>query len=348
MRIAVIADPKITVPPLHYGGVERIVAKLCSALQKRGHHIDLIARSGSESFGGKLIIHHLPGSGLVSRTFRKLLFQLRSLPAILKADVVLNFGRLDYLETALRLRTPIICCFQNPVTQAEVDWVLRRRQRKLSFIGVSHAQIGGIAPEELFSVVYNVADARRLRFSPAPGDDPYLAFLGRITANKGPDTAIRVARRCGMKIKLAGNISDEPGDREFFEKEIRPQLGPEVEWIGPVDDQEKQDLLAGAAALLFPIRWPEPFGIVMIESLACGTPVIALRFASTPEVIKDGVTGYLCDSEDELVEAVRRISSIDRGACRRSAEDEFSVEAMTNGYLLAIERLVSPHRKNGG
>lgn len=340
MKILVIADPKLPIPPLHYGGAERTIAYLCAELQRCGHEVDLIAGPGSQPYGGRLLVHHLPGRGLPDRAFRKLLFQVRTLPSLLRADVILNFGRLDYLETALRLRTPIVCCFQNPLTQGELDWVLRRRRDKVAFVGVSHAQVAGLGPSELISVVHNATDVERLCFSPKPGPEPYLAFLGRITANKGADTAVSVARRTGMKLLLGGNISDEPGDREFFESEIRPSLGPSIEWLGPVDDVAKQELLSGATALLFPIRWPEPCALVMSESLACGTPVIALRCASTPEVIEHGVTGYLCDSEDEMVAAVGEVSTIDRSLCRRSAEERFSVEALTQGYLKAIESLL--------
>ncbi len=341
MRILVIADPKIPIPPLHYGGAERTVAYLCAELQQRGHEVDLIAGPGSQGYGGRLITHHLPGPGLPDRAYRKLLFQFRTLPVLHRADVILNFGRLDYLETMLRLKTPILCCFQNPVPQAQLDWVLRRRREKVAFVGVSQSQVAGLIPAELISIVHNATDVNRLRFSPAPAREPYLAFLGRITANKGADTAIRVARRTGMKLRLGGNISDEPGDREFFEREIRSCLGPSVEWLGPVDDEAKQDLLSGATALLFPIRWPEPCALVLPESLACGTPVIALRCASTPEVIEHGVTGFLCDSEDEMVAAVGTVSTIDRSACRRSAEIRFSAKAMADGYLRAIERLLA-------
>lgn len=341
MRILVIADPKLPIPPLHYGGAERTVAFLCEELRQRGHEVDLIAGPGSQCYGGRLITHHLPGPGLPDRAYRKLLFQFRSLPALRRADVVLNFGRLDYLETALRLKTPILCCFQNPVTQGELDWILRRRLGKVAFVGVSHAQVAGLTPADRISVVHNASDVNRLRFSTETGREPYLAFLGRITANKGADTAVRVARRTGLKLRLGGNISDEPGDREFFEREIQPSLGSAAEWIGPVDDAAKQDLLSGAKALLFPIRWPEPCALVLPESLACGTPVIALRCASTPEVIEHGVTGFLCDSEDEMVAAVARIGEIGRGACRKAAEERFSAERMTKEYLKVIDQLLN-------
>jgi len=224
---------------------------------------------------------------------------------------------------------------------------MARRRKSLRLIGVSQSQIAGLHSNGLFSVVHNCTDTDHTIFSKEVPAHSYLAFLGRLTANKGVDSAIRVARRCGIKLIIAGNISNEPGDRDFFEREIRPQLDAEIEWIGPVNDERKQKLLNGAQALLFPIRWPEPFGIVMAESLACGPPVIATRCASTPEVIDHGVTGFLCDSEDEMVEAVGKIATIDRSTCRRAAEESFSVEALTRGYLHAIESLRQDTRVTG-
>lgn len=341
MRILFIVDPEIPVPPRDYGGIERIVAALAAELQAMGHAVDLIAGPGSRSFGGNLVIHRRPGPGFPSRAFRKLWFQIRTLPTLLKADAVLNFGRLDYLAFALRLRVPLVCCFQNPVSQIEVDWLRQRRKTRLAFVGISRSQIEDLREKEHFAVIPNATEVERVTFQATRAEPPYLAFLGRITKNKGADTAIRVARRSGMKLRIGGNISDEPGGREFFEAEVRPELDDQVEWIGPVNDEEKQSLLAGASALLFPIRWKEPFGIVMIESFAVGTPVIATRCASTPEVIEDGVTGFLCDSEDAMVEAVARLGEIDRAACRRVAGERFSAASMTRRYLEVIESLLN-------
>lgn len=340
MRILFIVDPRIPVPPRDYGGIERIVAALASELRSLGHRVDLIAGPGSQSFGGRLVIHHEPGIGFRSRCFRKIWFQILSLPALLRADVVLNFGRLDYLALALLLPVPLVCCFHNPVVQAEIDWLNRRRRKRLALVGISNSQIEALRERERFTVIPNATDVERIAFSRTTAETPYLAFLGRITKNKGADTAIRVARRSGMILKIGGNISDEAGGREFFEAEVRPQLDGQVEWIGPVDDAAKQNLLGGAVALLFPIRWREPFGLVMIESLACGTPVIASRCASTPEVIDDGVTGFLCDDEDSMVAAVTRIGGIERSACRKAAEERFSVPEMAGRYLAVICRLV--------
>ncbi len=341
LKLLVIADPVVPVPPSLYGGAERAIAGLCGELKRLGHHVRLLAGPGSEDFGGGVRIHRAPTSAFASRAYRKLRFQPQSLAAARGVDAILNFGRLDYLEALSRTRIPLLCCFQNPVPQSEIDWVLARRRHRVHFVGVSHSQMEGLVPGDRISVVHNATDTSRFEFSEPTSDPAYLAFLGRITENKGADTAIRVARRTGLRLKIGGTISGEPGGHEFFEREIRPQLDDQIEWIGPVDDERKGGFLGKAQALLFPIRWKEPCALVVSESLACGTPVIATRCASTPEVLDDGVTGFLCDGEDEMVAAVARISSIDRRACRLAAENRFSYPVMAGNYLRAVERLLS-------
>lgn len=347
MRITVIVDPHIPVPPLSYGGIERIAASLCKGFGQRGHIVDLIAGPDSKPYGGSLRIHQAPTQSRLSRAYRKALFFSLSIITTSRADVIINFGRLDYLLPILLLRTPLIHVQQNPTSDFESDWVLSRRAKQIRLIAVSAAQISQLRDRDRWTVIHNSTRFADLPLMPPPElTEPYLAFLGRITSNKGADTAIRIARRCGLKLKLAGNISNEEGGPEFFEREIRPQLDSRIEWIGPVDDEAKQKLLAGAKALLFPIRWPEPFGIVMVESLACGTPVIATRCASTPEVIEDGVTGFLCDSEEEMVGAISKIDSIDRGYCRKTAEEQFSTETMVAHYLRVVNELLTPPMKS--
>jgi glycosyltransferase involved in cell wall biosynthesis len=144
-----------------------------------------------------------------------------------------------------------------------------------------------------------------------------------------------------MPLRIAGNIPDEPGAAELFEREVRPHLGAGVEWVGELDDAAKKPFLAGAAALLFPIRWEEPFGIVMAEALACGTPVVALRRGAVPEVVDHGVTGFVCDDEAGLTAAVGRLGGLDRAACRRAAETRFSADAMVEGYLSVYRELLA-------
>jgi glycosyltransferase involved in cell wall biosynthesis len=178
---------------------------------------------------------------------------------------------------------------------------------------------------------------------PGRGEGGYLAFLGRISPEKRVDRAIEIARRAGKKLRIAAKV--DRADVEYFENQIRPLLAlPHVEYIGEITEEEKSDFLGGATALLFPIDWPEPFGLVLIEALACGTPVVAYDEGSVPEILEDGVTGFLVQSVGEAVAAVGRISTLDRSACRRVFEERFTAERMAANYVDIYERLISRSR----
>lgn len=345
LNILVIADPHHPIPPDVYGGTERIVHLLCQGLQQRGHYVHLLAGEGSHAYGGKLLIHKAPTLDYSSRAFQKILFQLLLLYLVTttKIDAIINFGRLDYLEFLFKTPIPLICRFANLVDQNKIDFVLKRRlnKKQTKFIGISQNQVRGLTPKEQIEVVYNSVDIEKFDFQPQPANPPYLAFLGRLNKNKGIDIAIEVAKQSGVFLKIAGNIPDEPGAKELFETVIKPELGSSCEWLGPVNDQQKNELLGGAIALLFPIQWSEPFGIVMIESLACGTPVIATPRGSVPEVITEGKTGFTGTSIDKLVLAVQKIGQIDRYNCRREVEENFDCNVMVQQYLNVINRVTN-------
>lgn len=338
MKILVVADPHIPVPPRLYGGAERVVHLLCAGLREQGHTVRLLAGPGSQDYGGGLWVHRAPDASFLSRAVRKAWFQLLSRWAARGAlDVVVNFGRLDYLVALLRrTRLPLICWFENPVAQSELDWVLARRRRALRFVGVSHSQVEGLRADGRMQVIHNAVDTDQLDFQERPATPPYVAFLGRLTRNKGVHLAIEAARRAGVALKIAGNVSKgEEGAEEYFEREVRPHLGEGCEWIGPVNDEQKRALLQGATATLFPTQWKEPCAVVVPESLACGTPVIAWRIASTPEVVRAGVSGYLCDSVEDMVAAIARVraGALRREDCRREAQERFSQDALVGRFL---------------
>lgn len=342
MRILVIADPHIPIPPTGYGGIERIVASLCQGLRERGCVVDLMAGPGSQDYGGALTIHRAASRKQSSRIYRKLLFQWLSSHAARRADVVISNGRVDYLWALSKGSVPIIQVFHHPTQQSEVDCLLRMRKTAVRFVGVSHDQVSDLKPSDLIDVVYNCVDVRRVSSVGHPtSSDRYVAFLGRLTANKGVHLAIEAAKIAGVKLVIAGNVSEtEPGAREYFQQSVLPHLGPSVEYIGTVNDAEKATLLSGADALLFPIQWREPFGIVMAEALACGCPIIGWRNGSVPEVIRHGETGFIVDSLEEMVSAIQAIPNIDRNACRRDAELRFHQEALVDGYLRVIHQLL--------
>jgi glycosyltransferase involved in cell wall biosynthesis len=343
MRILFIADPHIPVPPVTYGGAERIVDLFCKDFARRGHQVDLMAAEGSRRYGGLLHVHRAPSLNYLSRARRKIQFQLQSLWAAKNCDVVYCHGRVDYLRALFAIRKPTLIKFPNPIDQQQIDALEAIVQDRVVLHMLSDDQRSHATTRLPTHVIPNPIDCSRYR--PGDGRGGYLLFLGRLTASKGVDTAIEVARRTGRELLIAGTIGSTREDEDYFHKVIRPRLdGDRVRWVGPVDDECKQALLADAAALLFPIRWSEPFGTVMVEALACGTPVIALRAGSTPEVVHHGVTGYLCDTEDELVEAVQGLGRISRARCRRDAEERFDVAVIAPRVLALMEQLAAEGR----
>jgi glycosyltransferase involved in cell wall biosynthesis len=210
----------------------------------------------------------------------------------------------------------------------------------LRFSGISRGQIRDVQRIGTWHIVFNGVSLATFRFTPDPGADAPLVFLGRIEEIKGPHLAIEVARRAGLPLIIAGNIPSEHQD--WFDAAIRPHLDDvHVCYIGPVNDEEKSALLGGARALMMPILWEEPFGLVMAEAMACGTPVIGLRRGSVPEVIEDGVTGFVTDDVSGLVAAVARLDQIERASCRDRAERYFSQDALVEGYLAIYRDLLS-------
>lgn len=344
MNILLIADPIIPVPPSHYGGAERIVALYAEEFSRLGHRLNLMAGPGSKAFGGRLHLHRAPSKAYASRAYRKLRFQLQSLWAARDCDVVYNFARVDYLEGLLALKKPILQCYQNPIDQQQINYLEARIRSRLAIQCISHNQLSHASLHTPSVVIPNPVDPRA--YSVGSGEGGYLAFLGRLTFNKGVDVAIEVARLSGRKLVIAGNVSDEEGDEEFFRQHVQPHLdGNQIRWIGPVNDRQKQELLGQAEALLFPIRWDEPFGIVMVEALACGCPVIATRRASVPEVIEHGLTGFLCEpaepSPQAFAAAVAKLPQLSRGACRLAVEERFDVRVLAPQVLMMLDNLLS-------
>jgi len=347
MHVVVVADPHIPIPPSGYGGAERIVAILCQGLAERGHKVDLIAGSGSSAYGGSVVIHYPPGKKKIQRAYRKILFQFLSWRACRRAQVVVSFGRVDYLWTVLRGGVPLVQVFQNPAKQSELDFVLATRKHALRFVGVSSDQMDGLGPRDLIHVVHNAASVERMVFSPAAQSPPYFAFLGRLTANKGVHLAIQAAKLANVKLVIAGNVSrTEAGAANYFESQVKPYLGPMIEYIGEVNDEAKVKLLGGATAMLFPIQWREPCALVLPEALACGCPVIAWKNGCVAEVIKHGRTGFVVESLDEMVAAIQKIDQINRLDCRRDAELRFSASHMVDEYEKIILEIVANKAKS--
>src|SRR5262245_8627295 len=338
MRIAQVAPLVERVPPHQYGGTERVVAYLTDELVARGHAVTLFASGDS-----------ITRARLVAGCERSLRLHASSVdPVAAHLDMLLRvYDRArdfdvihchtDYLGLPLSrtVAVPTVLTLHGRLDLAEVHPIYRSFPNVM-FVSISTAQREPLTGVRWAATVHHGIPRNLYPFDDRP-QRRHLLFLGRMSPEKAPDVAIRVAVRAGVPLKIAAKV--DPSDRRYFETVVEPMLDhPLVEFIGEVDDGRKGRLLSEALALLFPVDWPEPFGMVVIESLACGTPVIASRRGSVPELLTHGKTGFVCDGEDDMVTAVERISSLERQACRDEFERRFSVEAMTDAYLRVYER----------
>jgi glycosyltransferase involved in cell wall biosynthesis len=349
MRIAMIAPLTEAIPPRTYGGTERVVSLLTEEMVRRGHQVTLFASGDSQT-----------DAALVACCPRG----LRLDPTV--RDVV------SYIATQLDQvyrRAEAFDCIHNhigylafPVARHAATSTVTTSHGRFDFpemqrlcnafpdaprVAISDAQRALSPGVNWLATVYNGIRCDEYHLRAEPGD--YLVFLGRISPEKRPDRAIEIARDVGMRLVIAAKV--DPVDAAYYEQAIAPMIraSPLVEFIGEVDEREKDALLGGAYAYLFPIDWPEPFGLTMVEAMATGTPVIAYRAGSVPEVVVDGVTGFVCDTLHGMIEAVARIPTIDRRACRAHVEAHFSAAAMADGYERVYRTLVEgrPIEPNG-
>jgi glycosyltransferase involved in cell wall biosynthesis len=342
MRIAQVAPLYEAVPPGAYGGTERVIAELCDGLTSQGHSVTLFGPEASQTDATleaftRPLRERLTGDELVNLAPHLHLHMLAELyQRTDDFDVIHSHLDIWTLPFTRLCGTPTVLTMHG---RLDLDFLrdLLPRYPSVPLVSISDDQRTAVSDLDLTwaATVYNGLDLTA--YNDVPHDpDGYLGFVGRIAEEKGPLTAIEVARRTGLPLRMAAKI--DPLDVDYYEEEVRPQMGPDVDFVGEIEEDEKPAFYAGARATLFPSDWPEPFGLVMIESLGAGTPVIALRRGSVPEVIEDGVTGFICDDVDEMVEATARIGEIDPDACRRRAE-RFSVERMCRGYVEVYESL---------
>jgi glycosyltransferase involved in cell wall biosynthesis len=316
LNIALTADPELPVPPKLYGGIERIIDMLARGLVDRGHRVTLFAHPDSASAG---TLVPWPGGASRSR-----LDTLRNAACLYRHvsrgdfDVLHSFSRLAYLLPLLPSRLPKIMSYQRAVSPLTTARAHRLSRGTLAFTAISHWMIEPVKHIGSWHMVPNGVPLETYSFQPRVAPDAPLVFLGRIEEIKGPHLAIEIAKRTGNRLVIAGNI---PSDKQsWFDSHVAPHIdGTQISYVGPVDDAAKNLLLGQAKAFLMPILWEEPFGIVMAEALACGTPVLGLRRGAVPEVVESDVTGFVRDTVDELVEAVGAIRSVQRHQCRSAA-----------------------------
>jgi glycosyltransferase involved in cell wall biosynthesis len=344
LRILLIMDPFIPVPPQHYGGIERVIADLANGLHRRGHEVTLWA-APSSSIQGKVVPFGREAEWTRWSNIRNTV-NLNSRFWRLRGDfdLIHNFGRLAYLTSVLSWNLPKVQTYMRSVDAKNMELARRLGERRLHYTAVSAAirDTGSPGGGE-WSVIYNCAPVEQFSFrNDVDPDTAPLVFLGRLERCKGAHTAIAIAKETGRPLLIAGNISTLPHERKYFHQEIEPQLDQEqISYVGPVDNAAKNHLLGGAAALLLPIEWEEPFPVVLPEALLCGTPVVAFRRGGVPEGIDHGSTGFLCDTKEEMLAAVQQLSKIDRKACRAEGVRRFSDDAILAEYEQLYYRLLA-------
>jgi glycosyltransferase involved in cell wall biosynthesis len=340
MRIAQVAPLYESVPPRCYGGTERVVSYLTEALVRQGHDVTLFA-SGDSATAARLVAPCPRALRLDPRCRDPLP------PHVLLVEQVCQQAeRFDcihwhldplHFPLARRLSTPHVTTLHGRLDLPDLG-PLAEEFTDIPVVSISDAQRQPLPGLNWQGTVSHGLPEDLYTFRPEPGT--YLAFLGRLSPEKGVDRAVAIARRLGMDLKIAAKV--DAADRAYFEAVVAPLLRePRVEFVGEIGEGEKGDFLGHAAALLFPIDWPEPFGLVMIEALACGTPVIAYRQGSVPEILEDGVTGFIVDDLEGAVRAAGHLPTVSRWRCRQRFEARFSAARMAREYLALYQRLVA-------
>lgn len=343
IRIAQVAPVIFPTPPVDNGGTERIVYDLTEALVDMGHEVTLIAPADSRTRA-----RHLATPPSLSRWQQSHDNVPPGVPGVLEALVLeklrQHLDEFDIIHCHGEFSHAAVLGDRRRHSLTTVHWRVDELDRQLFFEGfpdlpvaaISRAQGASIPEKNHLGTVYHGLDPQR--FNIGKGSGGYLAFIGRMTDQKRPDRAIEIARVTGHSLRLAGGI--DVGNPDWFDRHVAPELDERIQHIGIVNDQQKQQLLGDASALLFPIDWPEPFGLVMIEAMACGTPVIAWRNGAVEEIIEEGVSGFIVDSFDQAVAAVNRLPDIDRHQVRAAFLERFTAKRMAEDYVKLYQMLL--------
>lgn len=349
MRIAQVAPLWEQVPPPAYGGTELVVAHLANGLVRRGHQVTLFATADSDTLADLQ-----PGAPqamrLASVTPNEYqYYELMQLTRVVQQsndfDVIHFHVDASALPYGNLLKTPVLHTIHGVIPPLAENLFMQNRHQ--SFASISDSQRRNDLSLNYVATVYNGIDPSTYEFHPKPDEPPYLAFFGRISPEKGPHLAIELAKRTGWRLIMAGKV--DRADQEFYEREIKHLIdGKQIVYVGEANHQQKSEIMGNAVATLCLLTWEEPFGLVMPESMVCGTPVIAMARGSAPELIVHGKTGFLCHSMDECVAALAQIETIDRKACRQHVEQNFSHTRMVESYEAVYYQLLKQRvTKNG-
>jgi len=344
MRIAQVAPLYESVPPKYYGGTERVVSYLTEELVRQGHEVTLFASGDSET-KAQLVAACRSSLRLDKHCQNQMAHHFVMLERLFQhaAEFDIVHFHIDYLHFPLSRRELITHVTTLHGRLDIPDLVpLYQEFQNMPVISISNGQREPLPWANWQATVYHGLPVDMYRFREKPGN--YLAFLGRVSPEKRVDRAIEIARRVGMPLKIAAKV--DPVDRDYFESVISPLLSNSpVEFVGEISDGEKDEFLGNAYALLFPIDWPEPFGLVMIEAMACGTPVIAYRGGAVPEIMEQGHTGFIVHGVEDAVEAVRDVAQLSRKRCREVFEERFTATRMAHDYVQQFERLIASNQE---
>ncbi len=340
MRIAQVAPLWERVPPPGYGGIELVVGYLCDELTQRGHDVTLFA-SGDSVTSAKLESVVPKALRLNAEISEPGIYDLIHLQKVFDLsetfDLIHFHNGYNAFPFAERMKTPVVHTLHGRFTADNRH--IFRTFRQQPYISISNDQRATDLDLNYLATVYNGIDPNNYPFRETSGDEPYLAFLGRMSPEKGPHHAIEIAKKTGWKLIMAGKIASV--DQDFYREQVEPFIDDEqIVFLGEVTHEQKIELIAQASATLFPITWPEPFGLVMIESMCTGTPVLGTAIGSVPEVIKNDVSGYVCANVEEMIEKIPAVTQLNRQACHQYVRDRFTIQTMVDGYENAYQKLL--------
>ena len=346
MRIGIVAPPWVQVPPMQYGGTEGVVDRLARGFRQRGHDVLLwtVGCSTCPVPKGWVFPEERPHElGLAATEIRHVIAGYEALRDW-GAEILHDHSLAGPLLAPRFPEMEVVVTNHGPFDETLLD-LYRTVSDRAWVLGISHDQASRADGVRLAGVIHHGLETREFPFGAGEGDERggYYLFLGRMAATKGVRRAALAARRAGVRLLIAAKMH-EPEERRYFDEEVAPLLDGDVQYLGEVDAPTRLSLLQGATALVNPIRWPEPFGLVMIESMACGTPVLSTPYGAAPELIEHGVTGYLCENDDELVARIPQARDLSRTACRDWVDRWFSADRMVDEHLALFERIVAGHR----
>ncbi|MGH9149745.1 MAG: glycosyltransferase family 4 protein [Acidimicrobiales bacterium] len=338
MRIAIIAPPWTPIPPQLYGGIELVVDRLAVGLQAAGHEVMLYA-TGDSTCPVPTQWHLAKAEGQrIGQVVPELRHLMHAYDAVAGYDIVHDHTVAGPVYAAGRFPDlKVVTTIHGPFNDELTD-IYQRIAGQVPIIGISRAQHRAAPHVPVAGVIHHGIDAADFPFG--RGDGGYCLFLGRMAHEKGAHRATEAAHKAGVPLIIAAKMR-EPWEIEYFETFVEPYLNDEIQYLGEVPHERKLELLAGASCLLFPIRWNEPFGMVMIEAMACGTPVLAFAEGAAPEVVEHGRTGFLCNDLEDMVGAIGQVPTLDRANCRAAVEGYFSTRRMVEEHLRLFEEIVA-------